>query len=276
MMVTLRMQWLRLCFALLLGSVALLQLSACVNPPRVAQPPSPTEDLATDSDETPLRKRARLRLELAVSYFDQGQTKVALDEVKQALTLDPSYAEAHNLRGLIYLRLNDYRLAEDSFKQSLLLSPRDGNVLHNYGWLMCQQVRYSEASTAFAQALASPSYKDRGKTFMAQGLCEERAGKMAEAERSLSRSYELDPANPITGFNLANLLQKRGELVRAQFYIRRLNNGEFANAESLWLGIKIERKLDNRDAMRQLVGQLSKRFAQSKEMQLYEKGSFDD
>ncbi len=265
-------RWLRLCCALSVSWVLLVQLSACSNVPRAAE----TADLATDSDETPVRKRARLRLELAVNYFDQGQTKVALDEVKQALVQDPAYAEAHNLRGLIYLRLNDYPLAEASFKQSLMLSPRDSNTLHNYGWLMCQQARYVDAGIAFSQALTSPVYQGRAKTFMAQGLCEERAGKIAEAERSLAHSYELDPANPVTGFNLANLLFKRGDLMRAQFYIRRLNNGEFANSESLWLGIKIERKLDNRNAMQQLIDQLSKRFAQSKEMQLYVKGSFDD
>jgi hypothetical protein len=39
--------------------------------------------LVTDSDEPEARKRARIRLELAVGYFEQGQTTVALDEQKQ-------------------------------------------------------------------------------------------------------------------------------------------------------------------------------------------------
>lgn len=251
-----------------------LQLVACGSAPRA--PNGGSADMTTESDEAPARKRARLRLELAVNYFDQGQTRVALDEVKQALVQDPVYPEALNLRGLIFMRLNDLRMAEDSFRQSLALSPRDGGVLHNLGWLMCQQGRYAEAGASFAQALENPVYRDRAKTLMAQGLCEERAGKLAEAERSLARSYELDPGHPITGFNLSNLYFKRGDFVRAQFYVRRLNNSEFANAESLWLGIKVERKLGNRDAMRQLQEQLAKRFAQSREMQLYEKGSFDE
>ncbi|MGC3987219.1 MAG: hypothetical protein QM777_22135 [Pseudorhodoferax sp.] len=63
-------------------------------------------------------------------------------------------------------------------------------------------------------------------------------------------SYELDPANPITGYNLAQSLFKRGDQQRAQFYIRRINNSEYANAESLWLGIKVERSLGNRQAAR--------------------------
>lgn len=250
------------------------QIGGCANGGRNLQ--STETDQATDSDETPARKRARLRLELAINYFEQGQTRVALDEVKQALVQDVNYPEAHNLRGLIYLQLNDTRLAEDSFRQSLTLNPRDGNTLHNYGWLLCQQGRYAEADANFKQALASTVYRDRSKTFMAQGLCELRAGKSADAEHSLARSYELDPANPITGFNLATLLFRRGDLIRAQFYIRRLNNSEFANAESLWLGIKVERRMESREAMKQLVDQLSKRYSQSKEMALFEKGSFND
>ena len=57
--------------------------------------------VVTPSDEPETRRRARFRLELAVNYFQNGQTAVALDEVKQALVADPSYADAFNLRGLI-------------------------------------------------------------------------------------------------------------------------------------------------------------------------------
>lgn len=254
--------------------VALMALVGCTS--LAGKSGSTSADFATDSDESPVRKRARLRLELAVNYFEQGQTRVALDEVKQALAQDPAYAEAHNLRGLIYLRLGDLRLSEEGFRQSLALNPKDGNTLHNYGWLMCQQGRFSEAGRSFGLALANPTYGDRAKTLMAQGLCESRAGNNGEAERSLSRSYELDPGNPVTGFNLANLLFLRGELLRSQFYIRRINNSELANAESLWLGIRVERKLDNREATKQLADQLSKRFAQSMEMQAYQRGAFDE
>lgn len=270
--------WLmRLSFALVMALPVCLTLAACANgagslPGQDVQ----KADLVTESDEPEGRRRARIRLELAVGYFEEGQTTVALDELKQALTADPNFAEAYNLRGLVYMRLNDVRLAEESFRRGIALNPGDSDVYHNYGWLMCQQGRYAESTQFFARALANPKYGDRPKTFMIQGLCQIRAGVLAEAEVSLSRSYELDAGNPITGFNLATLLFQRGEFVRAQFYIRRLNNSESANAESLWLGIKIERRLDNRDAVGQLAGQLRKRFGQSPELARYERGAFDE
>ena len=251
-------------------------LSGCATQSTASNDPVISETPGGASDEGEARRRARIRLELASNYFEQGKTTVALDEVRQVLAADPGFAEAYNLRGLIYMRLNDERQAEEGFKRALALSPRDPNILHNYGWLACQRKRYGEADDFFNQALQSPLYGDKAKTFMAQGLCQARAGRKAEAERSLARSYELDAGNPITGYNLAALLYQRGELVRAQFYIRRLNNSEFANAESLWLGIRVEHRMGDRVAMLQLVEQLKKRFPQARELSSYERGAFDE
>lgn len=233
-------------------------------------------DLVTDSDEPEIRKRARLRLELAVSYFEQDKVTIALDELKLSLAADPNYAEAYNLRGLIYTRLNDDQLAEESFRRAMALNPRDGNVLHNFGWMLCQRARYPEAEQRFSQALAIPSYGGRAKSLMTMGLCQVRAGKLADAEQSLQRAYELDAGNPIVGYNLATLLYQRGDFARAQFLARRINNSELANAETLWLGIKVERRLNNPDAVQQLGSQLKKRFAQSRELGSFERGAFNE
>jgi type IV pilus assembly protein PilF len=235
-----------------------------------------SRDIFTESDEPEARKRARIRMELAVGYFEQGQTKVALDELKQVIAADPNFPDAYNLRGLIYMRLNDVHQAEDSFRRAVSLNPRDANVQHNYGWLLCEQGRYDESLRAFDVAMANPLYAGRAKTLMAQGLCQARAGRTAEAERSLARSYELDAGNPVTGYNLSSLLFRRGDFTRAQFYIRRLNNSDMANAETLWLGVKVERRLNDRVAMLQLAEQLKKRFPQSREAAAYERGAFDD
>lgn len=233
-------------------------------------------EIVTDSDEPEAHRRARIRLELAVGYFEQGQTTIALDELKQALAADPGYAEAYSLRGLIYMRLNDFRVSEESFKKALTLDPRDSNIMHNLGWLYCQQARYPQAQQLFSQALANPHYGERAKTFRAQGLCQVRAGQLADGELSLLKSYEFDAGNPVTAYNLATLLFKRGDFVRAQFYVRRLNNSELANAESLWLGVKVERRIENREAMLQLATQLVKRFPNSPEAIAYQRGDFNE
>jgi len=255
--------------------LACLQLVSCAAPDSTGDN-APRRDLVTASDEPEARTRARIRLELAIGYFEQGQTTIALDELKLSLAADPNYGDAYNLRGLVYMRLRDFSLAESSFRRAVVLKPGDANTLHNLGWLMCQQDRHAESMQFFGQALADPAYGDRAKTLMTRGLCQMRANRPAEAEDSLLQSFQLDAGNPITEYNLALLLLQRADLQRAQFYIRRLNNSEWANAESLWLGIKIEQRLGNREAVEQLAVPLRRRFAQSREAGLYDRGAFHE
>jgi type IV pilus assembly protein PilF len=232
--------------------------------------------MVTPSEETDARHRARIRLELASGYYGEGKTEIALDELKQVIATDPTFGEAYNLRGLIYMRLGDNREAEESFRRAVAMNPRDADALHNYGWLQCQLGRYPQADKSFEQAMSNPLYGGRAKTLMAMGLCQARSGRTDEAEKTLARSYELDAGNPITGYNLARLLFARGDFKRAQFYIRRLNNSELANAESLWLGIRVEQRMNDPAAMGQLSEQLRKRFPDSRERQALDRGAFND
>jgi type IV pilus assembly protein PilF len=254
--------------------LAVLGLAGCAAKP--PQDNGASSEVVTPSDETESRRRARIRIELASNYFEEGKVDVALDELKQVIAIDPTFADAYNLRGLIYMRLGDNRQAEESFKRALVLNPRDADAHHNYAWLMCQQARYPESFRSFESALASPIYGGRSKSLMLMGVCQARAGLKPEAERTLSRAYELDAGNPITGYNLATLLYQRGDYDRAQFYIRRLNNSDLANAESLWLGIKVEERKNDKVASDQLADQLRKRYPQSRERQSLDRRAFNE
>lgn len=265
----------------LLAAMACVVLSACkttttttTSLPDVSNAGLPAAASSIDPEQA--AHRARIRMQLAMGYFEQGQTQIALDEINQVLLADPNSVDGYSLRGLIYMRLDDPGRAEDSFRRAIVINPRDGNVRHNYAWLLCQQQRYADAQQQFAAALAAPGYVDSAKTYMTKGICHLQAGQRAEAERALTQAYELDAANPVIGYNLALLLYQRGEYARAQFYIRRVNNGASSNAESLWLGIRTERRLGNRESVNELGNQLQRRYPQSREARAFEAEKFDD
>jgi type IV pilus assembly protein PilF len=112
---------------------------------------------------------------------------------------------------------------------------------------------------------------------MAKGVCLARAGRWADAERALSRSYEVDPASPVTAYNLSEVLLRRGELERARFYVGRINAvPEQVNAQSLWLSVRIARRLGDTSAMMDYGRRLRDRFPQSTEALQFERGRFDD
>lgn len=257
----------------ILAALALAMLVACV-----AQPPAGSErEIRTDSDQTTAEKRARVRLELASAYFSRGQPSTALDEIKLALAAKGDLPEAFNLRGLVYGSMGESVLAEQSFQRALQLNPRDGDTLHNYAWFLCQQRRFDAAEPQFTAALNAPQYTEVPRTLLAQGLCLARAGRWQDAERSLGRSFELDPGNPSTTFAYAEVLYRRGEYERARFYVRRLNEqAEQSNAQSLWLAARIERRIGNMPGVADFGRQLRERFPDSAEARLLQRGQFDD
>lgn len=234
-------------------------------------------DLPTQSDETEVRKRARIRLELATTYYAQGQFTTALDELKQAVAIDPSLPASHELRALIYDAMGEKALAEQSFKKALSLDERDGSVLHNYAWFLCQQGQYAAADALFERAIALPRSVSTNKALLARGVCQINAGLFPEAEKTLLKSYELDPSNPATAYNLAAVLYRRGELDRARFYIRRVNSvPEQVTAASLWLAARIENRMGHLGERDELADQLRRRFVGSKEATALELGRFDE
>ena len=253
--------------------VACTLLAACVSSGSTSSGREPR----TASDQTDAERRALVRLELAGLYLGRGQLDTALDEVKRAIVAKPDMAEAYNMRGLVYGSMNETQLAEDSFQRALQLAPRDSDTMHNYGWFLCQQRRWPEADTQFNAAVAQPQYRDPVRTLLAQGVCQARAGRWPEAERTLSRSYELDSGNPVTAYNLADVLMRRGELERARFYVGRINaQPDLTNAQSLWLAVRIERRIGNLQALQEFGRKLQERFPESAEVLLFEKGRFDD
>jgi type IV pilus assembly protein PilF len=252
--------------------LCLALLGACAGPVNMER-----HDIATASDQTDASRRANVRLELASAYFGRGQNSTALDEVKLALQANPRLVDAYNLRGLIYGAMSENGLAEESFRQALQLDPRNADTMHNYAWFLCQQRRYAEADTQFSQAVALPTNLGLQRSLLAQGVCQARDNHWAEAERSLSRAYELDPSNPTAAVNLSDVLYRRGEYERARFYVRRVNVVENqVSAQTLWLAARIERKLGQTAQVESLGAQLRNRYPQSPESLLYEKGLFDE
>lgn len=258
-----------------LAIAVMLALGGCAGVGAVRSA-SGAADLPTESDKTPDQKRALLRLELAGGYFSKGQNLVALDEVKQAIALDPNSADAYSVRGLIYARMDQLEFAEDSFKRALAIAPQAAAIQHNYAVFLCQRGRMPEAENLFNKALAAPAYAERVKTMTMLGLCQIKAGASAEGRKTLMRAYEIDPANPLVGYNLALTMAESGEWVRTQFYVGRIHSAGIRTPESLWLAIKAEQRLGDASAMAQLGSQLLAQFPSSPQAQWYERKAFHE
>jgi type IV pilus assembly protein PilF len=257
------------------AAVVAVLIAGCASPPP-APPPQPVEPRIPAMPADPER-RAQVRLELAAAYFARGQSATALEELNLALAAKPDLPEAYNLRGLVHASLGDHKQAEENFRRALAVRPGDADAMHNYGWFLCQTGRPDEAQAQFQAAVAVPQYVGLPRTLLAQGVCQARAGRWMEAERALQRSFELDPGNPATAFNLAEVLFRRGDFERARFYVRRVNTQpDQSNAQSLWLASRIERRAGNYPAADDFGRQLRDRYPNSPEALRLQRGQFDD
>lgn len=254
-----------------------LVVGACGSPyPRagdvIREAPPPAPPVAPDPE-----RGAQVRLELAAAYFSRGQSEVALNELKQVLAARPDMGDAYNLRGLIQSSLGDDAEAVESFRRAIQINPRDADSMHNLGWHFCERKRYDEADAEFARALAVPQYRGTARTLMARGVCQARSGALLLAERSLTQAYEIDPGSPVVSVNLAEVLYRRGEYERARFFVRRVNSQPtVANAQTLWLATRIERRIGNLGGAEGYARQLRERFPASAEAMKLDRGQFDE
>ncbi|MBC7664626.1 MAG: type IV pilus biogenesis/stability protein PilW [Caulobacter sp.] len=266
--------------AALAAAGLLMGLAGCVTTGGPAPRPyrsTGDDDIKTASDQTNADRLSNTRMELAQAYLGRNQPTDALDQVKQALQAKPNNPSAYGLRGLMYPSLGDADKADESFQRARQLAPHDADLMHNYGWTLCQQGRFADANAQFMLAIAEPSYRQGARTLLVQGICQLRAGQPQEAEKTLSRAYELDPANPTIAVNLAEVLYRNGQYERARFYIRRVNNNQdLASAQTLWLAARIEHKLGQEQQVNAMGLALRNRFPQSTELSLFEKGKFDE
>ena len=221
------------------------------------------------------RNRARAHTELASAYFERGNMGVALEELRIAVAADPGYAPAYNVLGLVHMDLRENDVAQRYFERALGLSPNDPDINNNYGWFLCRTGREEQSIAYFLAALKNPLYNTPARSYVNAGLCSLGKNGGRDAIEFFERALRSEPENPAALFNLASIQYKRGQLEVARDLVGRFNKVNQPTAESLWLALRIERKLGDKAAENSLAVQLRRRFAGSAEYQDLLKGQFE-
>ncbi len=222
------------------------------------------------------QKRADIRLQLAIGYYEQRQFAVTVEEAGLALQAVPDFAEAYSMRALAYMEMGQVQAAESNFLRALNLAPGNPDFANNYGWFLCNDNRAAEAIPYFEAAVGNRAYQSPGKALANAGACSLKLRDVQAAERYFSRAFQFDPASLTTNVNLTRLYFDRREFERARFHIGLAVNNGVLDVDTLWLAIKIERKLGNQSAENELAAQLRRRYPSSSEYAAYQRGAFDE
>jgi type IV pilus assembly protein PilF len=235
-----------------------------------------TTPIEADANEQEVRKRAQVHLQLAVAYYARGQFETAQEEVRKAIRLEPNNVDTYNVQGLIYMSQGQGRQAEENFQRALRISPDNPEVLNNYGWFLCQNDREREAISYFDRVLQNRVYQNQARVLNNAGICSVRIKDVKSAESYFLRAFEQEPGNPAINTSLADIYYRRNELSRAEFYINRALKAENLPADTLWLAVRIERKLGNDVMAANYANQLRRRYPESPEFAAYLRGAFDE
>jgi type IV pilus assembly protein PilF len=245
---------------------AVVALAGCAAPaPKQLTGPPPSAPLDRSGEEAQSRTRARVHTELAAGYYELGSMSVALDEVRLALKADYGYGPAYNVAGLIYAALREERLAQENFQRALRINPVDSEANNNYGQYLCDRRREAEALKYFHAALANPLYSTPERAYVNAGVCVRRRGDVAAAEDYFLKALRARPTQPQALYQLADIAYSRKAYEQAKQYLVRLEQVSMPNAEVLWLALRVERRLGDRNAEAAFGTQLRRQFPDSKE-----------
>ena len=247
-------------------SFLLIVLSGCGTPAGAGRAmPEQLESRASAS--------AKVHTELAGMYYERAQMGIALGEIDKALQSDQNYAPAYNVRGLIHMALREYKEAEDDFRQSLRLDKSDSETHNNYGWFLCQRGKEKESISHFMMALKNPLYTTPERAYLNAGLCSRKAGNLKDAEEFLQRALLVQPGLPQALLGLAELSFANGDYAAAKKYFAGFSEkSDSLTAEQLWLAVRIERKVGDRNSEASYSMQLRNRFPDAREAQLLMRG----
>jgi len=253
-----------------------VMLAACAQNPMSSESQANSVQTGTTSgDVGNPRNRARIHTELGSAYFERGNMGVALEEARIAIEADPDYAPAYNLLGLVHMDLRENAVAQQHFEHAHRLSPNDPDINNNFGWFLCQSGREEESLSYFLAAIKNPLYNNPARSYVNAGLCAVRKNLDRDAIDFFERALRLEPDNLEGLRGLAGIQYKRGQLEAARELVGRFNKLAEPTAESLWLALRIERKLGDKVAENSLATQLRRRFAGSDEYRDLVKGKFE-
>jgi len=143
-----------------------------------------------------------------------GHSDKAIEQLKGALAIHPTFVAAMNGLGVQYMKLGNYKAAVESFTNALKLTP-DNFTLHlNCGISLFNLKRHAEAEPHFTAALAKKEASGATHLYRARALIG--LNRLDDAAKDLIRAIEIGGEDvKLAHRYLAGIYLEKGENVEA-------------------------------------------------------------
>ncbi len=209
---------------------------------------------------------ASINARLGLAYMQQGDYETALEKLQRSLEQDPDQAAAHHYIAELYRQLGSLEDAGTHYEAALKLTPKDYSLQNNYGVFLCDQKDYAAAEKSFLMAVqTAPVTKARYEFYENLAQCMMRKPDRVKAEKYFRIVLEANPRMPVTLYQMARISFDEGKYFRARAFFQRFVEVSAHTAETLWLGVRIERELGDVKAADGYARQLKVNFPLSDE-----------
>ncbi len=250
--------------SILMGLAALALLAGCQ--PNGVRPDGGGRDNTGDLG-APIRRASPgdVYVQLGTAYLEQGRIDEAFKNARKAVLVDPKLAAGHTLLGVLNQRLGQWEEAGRHYRRAVELAPHDPYALNALGSFLCARGRPGEADGYFRRALQNPLYPTPWIALHNAASCEERNGQPELAEKDYRAALRANPRFAPALLNMAKLSFQQHNYLSARAYLERYAAVAPQTAESLWLGVRTEKRLGDLDQMASYAMQLRSRFPDSEE-----------
>ena len=207
-------------------------------------------------------------MNLGIAYMQEGLFEKALENLNYAREIKPDYPPIYNALGVLHQNMKEYAIAENNFKMAIELNPNDSSALNNYGLLLCNTQRYEEANEVFLRAASNPLYATPELAYNNAGTCALKNGQIELAEYYFNEALRRNPRVGPALIQMAEISYDQGNYMPAREYLDRYLELINHTAQSLWLGIQIERELGDQDAVSSYTLLLRNQYSESEEAKL--------
>ncbi len=235
---------------------ALLLLSACAS--------NPHEGIDT-------KRAADANSQLGLAYMMQGNYEQAQDKLHKALEFEPKDPNSHHYLAELYRRLNQPVKAREEYELSLEYAPSNSSFQNNYGVFLCERGEYAKADTYFKSALNNPFYTAKDAAYENMGLCALTRGNIKQAEVYFKQALGVNPRLPKTLLNMAQIEFDRSNIKSSYKYYQQFIYVAPQTAQSLWLGILLERGRGDKGKAASYAMLLRDKFPGARETELLQK-----
>jgi len=127
--------------------------------------------------------------EKALSSAREGARERAVEELKQAIKIDPRFVAALNGLGVQYIKLGEFEKAFESLSEALKIAPETPMLHLNAGIALLQLKRFDLAEVEFAKAIHGNDASAPAHFYRARALIGLR--RLDEAEKELNKALAM-------------------------------------------------------------------------------------